>query len=89
MNEALAIGGRSANGESSMTRYTALLAAAAFLAAATSAPAAQLGIVHDYSHVASSLQGTQAVSKCHRVCVKTISHGPAAAPECVKWEMIC
>lgn len=73
-----------------MTRCTTLLAAAAFLAAATSAPAAQLGAAHDYSRFAtSSWQGTQAVSKCHRVCVKTESHGPAAAPECVKWEMIC
>jgi hypothetical protein len=73
-----------------MTRSSILLAAAALLVAATSAPAAQFGTSHDYSRFpASSWQGTQAVSKCHRVCVKTVSHGPAAAPECVKWEMIC
>jgi hypothetical protein len=73
-----------------MTRSSILLAAAALLMAATSAPAAQFGAGHNYSAFAgSSWQKTQDVSKCHRVCVKTESHGPASAPSCIQWAMIC
>jgi hypothetical protein len=73
-----------------MIRRTTILSAVALLAAMTSAPAAQLGAAHDYARFAiSSWPGTQAVSRCHRICVRTESHGPTAAPQCIKWEMIC
>jgi hypothetical protein len=73
-----------------VTRSSILLGAAALLVAVTPAPAAQFGLGHDYARLAgSSWLVTRAASKCHRVCVQTVSHGPAAAPQCVRWEYIC
>jgi hypothetical protein len=78
----------------------ALLVAATPTPAAL-AGAVPIGAAHDYVHFgSSSRQGdggaaiTQgaikpAISRCHRVCVKTKSHGTAAAPECIEWRTIC
>jgi hypothetical protein len=78
-----------------MIRPAIILGAVALLVATTAAPAAQFGAAHDFSRFTSpSVQGSgPAVSMhgpfCRRVCVKTESHGPAAAPQCIAWQTIC
>jgi hypothetical protein len=82
-----------------MIRPAIILGAVALFVATTAAPAAQFGAAHDYSHfTSSSMQGNgSAISMhgpghppfCRRVCVKTESHGPASAPQCIAWQTIC
>jgi hypothetical protein len=73
-----------------MIRLASALTAVVLSMAATAAPAAQFGRIHDHPAVtSSSYPGGVHVSTCHSVCVKTVSHGMASAAQCIEWKTVC
>jgi hypothetical protein len=73
-----------------MIRLASALGAALLSMAATAAPAAHFGTTHNYTVFGKTYgPGSTVASTCHSVCVKTVSHGMASAPQCIEWKTVC